>query len=138
MLPMTSTRLRSILPHAGITALVWFVWFIGNTLGVLASALQVEQSSMSLFLYSFLIGGSLAFWVYKDSHSTGVSTGLDQVFFIFLAWPILFPLYFFQSRGFGSGSLLLLIFIGPYILSLIPALLIGMAIVFARSFLSKG
>ena len=59
---------------------------------------------MSLLLYSLLFGGSLAFWVYKDLRTTGVSTGLDQVFFIFLVWPIMFPLYVFQSRGFRSGA----------------------------------
>jgi len=91
---------------------------------------------MSFWLYSFLIGGSLAFWVYKDSRTTGVSTGLDQAFFIFLAWPVTFPLYIFQSRGFRSGSLLLLIFLGLYIFSLIPGFLIGMAIIFSRSILS--
>jgi hypothetical protein len=103
---------------------------------VLAPLLKVEQSSMSFWLYSFLIGGSLAFWVYKDSRTTGVSTGLDQAFFIFLAWPVTFPLYIFQSRGFRSGSLLLLIFLGLYIFSLIPGFLIGMAIIFSRSILS--
>ena len=115
---------------------LWFVLLIGNTLSVLASILQVEQSS--LLLFSFLIGGILAFWVYKDSRSTGGSMGLDQTFFIFFAWPITFPLYLFQSRGFRSGGLLLLIFLGLYILSLIPAFLIGLAIVFGRSILSMG
>jgi hypothetical protein len=135
---MNSTPSRSILPAFGITALVWFIWLIDNTLRALASALQVEQSPVSLWLYPFLIGGSLAFWVYKDSRTTGVSLGLDQVFFIFLAWPITFPLYIFQSRGFRSGCLLLLIFLGLYILALIPAILILVTITFGRSILSMG
>ena len=135
---MTTTRSRPIRLQPGIMALVWFIWFLGNTLGVLSAALQVEQSAMTVWLYSFLIGGSLGFWVYKDVQKTGVSTGLDQVFFIFLAWPVTFPLYAFQSRGFRSGSLLLLIFLGLYVLSLIPAIVMGMAIVFARSVLSPG
>lgn len=135
---MTTTRSRQIRLQPEITALVWFIWLVGNTLGVLAAALQVEQSSMTVWLYSFLIGGSLGFWVYKDAQKTGVSTGLDQVFFIFLAWAVMFPLYVFQSRGFRSGSLLLLIFLGLFVLSLLPAFLIGMAIVFARVFIFPG
>jgi len=133
---MNSLGSRPILPQVGITVFLWFVFLVVNTLNMLAAVLKVEQSS--LLLTSFLVGGTLAFWVYRDSRSTGVSMGLDQAFFIIFAWPITFPLYIYISRGFRSGSLLLLIFLGLYVLSLIPAILIVIVIAFSKAILSMG
>jgi hypothetical protein len=135
---MTSSQSRIGLPQVGIAILLGVVLLIANIAGALYSVLHIQQSPFFLLLSSFLIGGTLAFWAHIDSQSTDVSMGLDQALYIFLAWPITFPLYIIMTRGFRKGSLLLIFFIGLYILTLIPAILVMIVVTTGRIFQSTG
>ena len=129
---MNSSHSKFTVSQILTTILLGCVLLIGNITAVLYSVLRIQQSALSLLLYSLLIGGILALWAYNDSRSKVASIGLDQAFFICFAWPIIFPLYVFTSRSLRSGCLLLLFFLGLYLITLIPAILIIIVIATSR------
>jgi hypothetical protein len=64
--------------------------------------------------------------------------GMDQSMYIFFGWPIMFPVYLFRSRGFRSGGLLLLLFLGVAVFAVIAAFAITIAINIGIAIFSAG
>jgi hypothetical protein len=124
----SSSPLRDQLPQIGLAMLLGFVLLIEEVVGVLSSLRQIQQSPNIFPLLSFSISAILTLWVHYDSRSRDTSMGIDQAMYIFFAWPLTFPLYALRSRGFRSGSLLILCFAGIFILTLIGAIMISIAI----------
>jgi hypothetical protein len=130
------TRYQNKLPQIGLAILLSFVLFIEIVASVSSNMLEIQQSSSLFPLLAISISTILTFWVHYDSLSLGISLGLDQAMYIFFGWPLMFPIYAFRSRGFRSGSLLLLSFFGLFIFTLIAAfvttIIIGIFITLAK------
>ena len=133
-----STRYRSKPPQLGLAILLGLVLFIEIISYTLSSVQQIQQSAVWFPLYAITISAILTLWVHYDSRSRNISLGIDQAMYIFFAWPITFPYYAFSSRGFRSGSLLLLLFIGVYILALIAAFVVSAGLSIVSAIFSAG
>ena len=53
----------------------------------------------------------ITWWVLVDAHRRGRALFLDYPTFVFLCWPVLVPVYLFQTRG-AKAFLTLLCFAG--------------------------
>lgn len=132
------SRHRVKFPQIGLAILLGFVLLIEEVVGIFSSLLQIQQSPYLFSLFSISVSAILALWVHYDSRSLNISMGIDQAMYIFFAWPITFPLYAFRSRGFRSGSLLLLSFIGIVVFTYIAAIVISIGINIGISIFSAG
>jgi len=133
-----SSRYKDKLPQVGLAILLGFVFLVENVASILYAARQIQHSAAFIPLYGIAISTILALWVHHDSRSRNISMGIDQAMYIFFAWPITFPYYVFKSRGFRSGSLLLLSFVGIFIFTLIAALVISIGINVGLSIFAAG
>jgi hypothetical protein len=102
----------------GLAILLGLVLFVEIVAFALSSTQRIQQSPVWSPLYAITISTILTLWVHYDSRSRNISLGIDQAMYIFFVWPITFPYYAFCSRGFRSGSLLLLSFLGVFILAI--------------------
>ena len=68
-------------------------------------------------------------WVLRDAHKRGRQLLYDYGMFVFFFWPIVAPVYLFQTRG-ARAFITLLCFIGIWVL---VALSVGIAIVFRKA-----
>ncbi len=132
------SRHRIKLPQTGLAILLGFVLLIEEVAGILYSLRQIQQSPYLFPLFSISISTMLTLWVHYDSRSRNTSMGMDQAMYIFFAWPITFPFYAFSSRGFRSGSLLLLAFVGIFVFTLIAAVVISIGINIGLTIFSAG
>jgi hypothetical protein len=125
---------RNKFPQIGLALTLGFVLLVENVVVMVLATQQIQPSNSLLILYPLSICTILTLWVQHDSRSLGTSLGMDQSMYIFFGWPIMFPIYLFRSRGFRSGGLLLLLFLGMIVFAFIVALVItlilytGMAI----------
>ncbi len=122
------TRYQDKYPQIGLAILLGFVLFVEYIIAILSSILNIQQSPVIPFLFGISVSAILTLWVHYDSLSSGMLLGIDQPMFIFLGWPLMFPVYVFRSRGFRSGSLLLLSFLGVFIFPIIAALIVSFVI----------
>ena len=134
----SSSRLRDKFPQIGLAILLGFVLLVEEVVGILSSLRQIQQSPNVVPLLSISVSAILTLWVHYDSRSRNTSMGIDQAMYIFFAWPITFPMYALRSRGFRSGSLLILSFVGIFILTLIGAVMISIGINIGISIFSAG
>ena len=123
-----SNRYKNKFPQVGLAIIFGLVILVENVAFMLSATQQIQQSGSLLPLYAISISTILALWVHHDSRSLGISMGMDQAMYIFLGWPIMFPVYAFRSRGFRRGGLLLLTFLGITILAFITAFVITVVI----------
>ncbi len=137
-MPSLSSRYQDKRPQIGLAFLLGVVFLVENVAVMLHTARQLQQSPASLPLYAITTSTILTLWVHHDSRSRSISIGIDQAMYIFLAWPITFPFYAFRSRGFRAGSLLLLFFVGIFILALIAAVIISLGISIGWAIVSAG
>lgn len=135
---MKPPRPKFKFPQVGLTILVAFVLLIGNSASALHSALNVQISPLIQPLFSIAIASALTIWIHYDSRSTKVSMGLDQALYLFVAWPVTFPIYIFRSYGLRSGSLILLSFLGIYALTMILAMFLIVTVILGKFILSAG
>jgi len=133
-----SSRTKDKLPQVGLAILLGFVLLVENVASMLYAARQIQPSAALLPLYAITTSTILTLWVHYDSRSRNMSMGIDQAMYIFFAWPITFPIYAFSSRGFRSGSLLLLAFVGIFIVTLIAAIVIALGINIGLSIFAAG
>jgi hypothetical protein len=132
------SRYKNKFPQIGLAALLGFVLLVENIVFMLSAAQQIQQSNSFLSLYAITISTLLTLWVHYDSRSLSISMGMDQAMYIFFIWPIMFPVYAFKSRGFRSGGLLLLSFLGIIIFAFIAALIITIVINIGIAIFSAG
>ena len=125
-------------PQIILTIILGFVFFAENLALMLSSFRETQQSPFSPSLFAISISTILTFWVHHDSQSLGISMGMDQSMYIFFGWPIMFPVYAFRSRGFRSGGLLLLSFLGIIVFAFIAAFVITIAINIGIAIFSAG
>jgi hypothetical protein len=60
-----------------------------------------------LLLYYLGFGFAVAYWIHADNQRLGRGDLLDQGWFIFAAWPVLFPYHLFKTRGYRGAITLL-------------------------------
>ncbi len=123
-----SGRYKDKLPQVGLAFLLGLVFLVEDVASLLYAARHIQQSAALLPLYAITTSTILTLWVHHDSRSRNISMGIDQAMYMFFAWPIVFPYYAFRSRGFRSGSLLLLSFVGIFIFTLVAAIVISIGI----------
>ncbi len=132
------SRYKNKFPQVGLAVLLGFVLLVENVAFMLLATQQVQQSSSSLSLYAISISTILTLWVHYDSQSLGISMGMDQAMYVFFGWPIMFPAYAFRSRGFHSGGLLLLSFLGIIVFAFLAAFVITITINIGIAIFSAG
>ena len=132
------SRAKEKRSQVGLAILLGFVLLIENVASMLHVARQIQPSAGLFPLYAITTSTILMLWVHHDSRSRNISMGIDQAMYIFFAWPITFPLYAFSSRGLRSGSLLLLAFIGIFVVTLIVAIVIFLGISIGLSIFAPG
>jgi len=133
-----SSRYKNNLPQVGLATLLGFALLVENVASMLCAARQIQQSAALLPLYAIATSTILTLWVHHDSRSRNLSMGIDQAMYTFFAWPITFPFYAFRSRGFRSGGLLLLSFVGIFIFAFIAAVVISIGISIGWAIVSPG
>jgi hypothetical protein len=47
----------------------------------------------------YLLPASIALWIVADAHERGRSTSYDFGSLVFFLWPLVAPIYLFQTRG---------------------------------------
>ncbi len=104
-------------PQFILTTILGFVFFAENLAFMLSAFRETQLSPFSPSLFAISLSIILTLWVHYDSPSLKVSMGIDKAMYMFFGWPIMFPIYAFISRGFRSGCLLLLSFLGLFILT---------------------
>jgi len=114
-------RSRFQFPQPWITLFIILVLFAGNLALALYIGLSISPSPLFQAVFAFAMASAVTTWVHFDSRSTGVSLGFDQGMFVFFTWPVTFPIYIFRSYGFRKGGLILLSFLGIYVVSMISA-----------------
>jgi hypothetical protein len=134
----SSNHYKNKFPQVGLALVLGFVLLVEDIAFMLFASQQLQQSGSLLSLYAISISTILTLWVHYDSRSLGISMGMDQSMYIFWGWPIMFPVYAFRSRGFRSGGLLLLLFLGIIIFTFIAAFVITMAINIGIAIFSAG
>ena len=134
----SSNLYKNKFPQVGLAIALGFVLLVENVAFMLLASQQLQQSSSLLFLYAISISTILTLWVHYDSRSSSISMGMDQSMYIFFVWPIMFPAYLLRSRGFRSGGLLLLSFLGIVVFAFIAALAITIAINIGIAIFSTG
>jgi hypothetical protein len=125
-------------PQIVLFILLSFVLLIEYIVSILSATLYIQQSPYLFSLFAISTSTILMLWVHHDSISCNVSMGIDQAMYIFCIWPITLPLYLWKSRGFRSGSLLLLSFLGLFVFTFIAALIISMVINIGIAIFSVG
>lgn len=133
-----SSRYKTKLPQVALAVLLGLVLLVENVVSMLSVVRHIQQSAVVLPLYAITLSTILALWVHYDSRAINMSMGIDQAMYVFFAWPITFPYYALRSRGFRSGSLLLLSFVGIFLLTLIAAVIISFGIGIGWAVLSAG
>lgn len=73
----------------------------------------------------------MAAWVTADAHRRGRRLCYDYDSFVFFAWPVVVPVYLFQTRGVGA-FITLACFAGVWLAAMLAALLLY----FVREFVS--
>jgi hypothetical protein len=132
------SRYKNKFPQVGLAVVLGFVLLVENIAFMFFATQRLQQSSPLLSLYTLTICTILTIWVQYDARSLGISMGMDQSMYIFFGWPIMFPVYAFRSRGFRSGGLLLLSFLGIFVFTLIAAFAITIAINIGVAIFSAG
>jgi hypothetical protein len=115
----------------GPTMLLWLyalafgvVWIVADWRGAFSTGADlISRWAMSLVI---------ATWVVRDAHKRGRQLCYDYGMFLFFGWPVVAPVYLFQTRG-VRAFLTLLWFIGIWFL---VALSIGV-VVAVREFSSS-
>jgi len=101
------------LPVVAIAVLVG-VGAIGHAYAVFRGA-DISRGSGELWYYCFSY--SVAWWVEVDRKAKRITAPFEYSAFMFFAWPLLAPWYFFKCRrwrGFALGVGLILLSYVPY------------------------
>ena len=98
------------------------LWLYALAVGI---ALAIIPDGKLPWRADYLSSGALALilasWVVTDAHKRQRKLSYDYGGFVFFAWPIVVPIYLFQTRG-ARAFLTLLCFAGIWIVAIvIPA-----------------
>lgn len=105
--------------YAAAYAIVWIA--VGEPETLSAGTDYVSRFALALVIST---------WVLCDAHKRGRQLFYDYGMFVFFCWPIVAPVYLFQTRG-VRAFVTLLCFLGIWVL---VALSVGLSIVLREGF----
>src|SRR5262245_21451374 len=100
----------------GMIAPTLALWFCIVAFASIASTNGPGSSPRADFLSSLAFPLVIASWVTADARKRGRRLCHDYDSFVFFAWPILVPIYLFQTRG-ARAFLTLLCFVGVCVIA---------------------
>ena len=111
----------------GINSQTWLLWLYAMAHGVAAGACPEGGGlpKRADLVSSLALSLVLALWVLRDAQSRGRPLCHDFGAFVFFAWPLVVPVYLFQTRG-VRAFLSLLWFGGFFLVTTLVAMLIFM------------
>ncbi len=109
----------------GMVAPTLMLWLFAIAFGVTHSVSSNGEISERANLASrFALPLVIAFWVTADARKRGRQLCYDYDSFVFLASPIIAPIYLFQTRG-VRGFLTLLLFAAIWVIAILPAFVVS-------------
>ena len=109
------------------------LWLYAAAYGVVAAkAFQGSIASQAESMSGVALSLVISFWVVTDARKRGRQLCYDFDSFLYFAWPVMVPVYLFQTRGLRA-FLTLFCFAGIWLIAWIPSL----AILFAREVLGR-
>jgi len=109
----------------GMIAPTLLLWFLVIACGV-ASALGPEGAGMPKragLVANVAFPLAIATWVMADARKRGRKVCYDFDSFVYFAWPVVVPVYLFQTRGLRA-FLTLLCFAGLWLFSALAAIVV--------------
>jgi hypothetical protein len=98
----------------GPTLLVWLYVATYATVCIAVGKPGTVSAGMEL-ISTWALNLVISTWVLRDAHKRGRQLFYDYGMFVFFWWPIVAPVYLFQTRG-VRAFLTLLCFIGIWVL----------------------
>jgi hypothetical protein len=108
------------------------VFLLANLTNSVYYAMQVPPSTLFFLLYYVALAWALAAWISADAKRFSLREPFDAGFFVFFAWPALFPYHLLRTRGI-QGIVVLLAFVGAWVACYLLSLIVFFAIVAVRS-----
>ena len=109
------------------------LWLYAAAYGVVtAKAFRGSAAPQAESMSGVALSLVISFWVMTDARKRGRRLCYDFDSFLYFAWPVMVPVYLFQTRGLRA-FLTLLCFAGIWLLAWLP----GLAIFFAREVLGR-
>lgn len=81
-----------------VITMMTFVAFSQMAYGLLIYGGQEPSGGFRLLSYLILFS-MMGFWLEKDSRQYNVDWVFDMGFFLYVAWPLIVPIYLFKTRG---------------------------------------
>ena len=109
----------------GMVAPTLMLWLCAIAFGVAYSVPpNGEISKRADLAFQFALPLVIASWVTADARKQGRQLCYDYDSFVFLAWPIVVPVYLFQTRG-VRAFLTLLCFAAIWLIAMLPVLVVS-------------
>ena len=86
------------------------------------------NSALLAWLAAVLLPSSIALWVLADARKHRVLVPYDFGTFVFMAWPVLAPIYLFSTRGWRAVATLgwfLLLYLAAAVFASIPPYIVA-------------
>ena len=109
----------------GMTAPTLMLWLFAFACGI-ASAISPDGAGMpkrAELASSVALPLVVASWVMADARKRGRRLCHDYDSFVYFAWPIVVPVYLFQTRG-VRAFLTLLCFAGIYLIAVLASVMV--------------
>jgi hypothetical protein len=106
-----------------MTTATALLWIFAVTYGFLAGMGSDNGDGLASIIFPFL----LAYWVVVDARRRQRTLCYDFDSFVFFGWPILVPIYLFQTRGIRA-LLTLLYFLGLWIVAGAVAVAVSLSV----------
>jgi hypothetical protein len=91
-----------------LTNPVVLLWLAVLSFPVIWTFTSAQSKEIQNYLFSgWLIPALLAAWITSDAQKRGKLLCQDFDTFVFFGWPLLLPIYLFQTRRFGAFRTLL-------------------------------
>jgi hypothetical protein len=96
------------------------LWFCAVAFGVATAIGPGGIPERAELISSFALSLVIASWVVADARKRGRKICYDFDSFLYFAWPVVVPVYLFQTRGFRA-FLTLLCFVGIWLVAALTA-----------------
>ena len=108
---------------AAPTVLLYIFVVITQFVGGIYLASDAEPPGLFTLLYVVGFLWIIGWWLLSDSRKRGVRWVFDMGLFLYIAWPLILPVYLVKTRG-VKGLLVILGFIGVYLGALVAGVML--------------
>ena len=105
------------------TLMLWF-YAVGYGIASAINSFDAELSNRGELAARLALPLVISSWVLADARKRGRELCHDYGAFVFFAWPLVVPVYLFQTRG-ARALLTLLCFVGIWVVGIVLSRLIG-------------